>query len=110
MCQQGYWAFPGGEEETRGGRASLLLLRHLVSTQGALHPLDSKARLLVRSMRRAIDRHKALSTHTGTQQNFQSEAGPKFTRVRKNQVAPAPPAPPVPAQGPLDLTGAADNS
>jgi hypothetical protein len=58
-------------------------------------------------MRRAIDRHKALSTHTGIQQNFQSEAGPKFTRVRKNELAPAPPAP---AQGPLDLTGAADNS
>ena len=81
----------------------------MVSTQGTLHPLDSKARFLVRSMRRAIDRHKALSTHTGIQQNFQSEAGPKFTRVRKNQVAPAPPAPPAPAQGLLDLTGAAYN-
>ena len=61
-------------------------------------------------MRRAIDCHKALSTHTGIPQNFQSEAGPKFARVRKNQVAPAPPAPPAPAQGPLDLTGAADNT
>jgi hypothetical protein len=48
-------------------------------------------------MRKAADRHKALATHTAIQQNFVSKKEPtKFTRVRKNQVAPA---------GDLDLTG-----
>ena len=63
----------------------------------AMHPLDSRERLLVRPMRKVVDRHKALTTHTAIQQNFVSKKEPtKFTRVRKNQVAPA---------DDLDLTG-----
>ena len=63
----------------------------------AMHPLDSRARLLVQSMRKAADRHKALTTHTVIQQNFESKKEQtKFARLRKNQVAPA---------GDLDLTG-----
>jgi hypothetical protein len=65
----------------------------------AMHPLDSRARLLlVQSMRKAVDCHKALTTHTAIQQNFvtKKEEQTKFARVRKNQVAPA---------GDLDLTG-----
>jgi hypothetical protein len=65
----------------------------------AMHPLDLRARLLVRLMRKAFDRHKALTTVTVIQQNLVSKKvlePTKFTRVRKNQVAPA---------GDLDLTG-----
>jgi hypothetical protein len=48
-------------------------------------------------MRKAADRHKALTTHTVIQQNFESKKEQtKFARLRKNQVAPA---------GDLDLTG-----
>ena len=36
----------------------------------AMHPLDSRERLLVRSMRKVVDRHKTLTTHTAIQQNF----------------------------------------
>ena len=63
----------------------------------AMHPLDSRERLLVRSMRKAVDRYKALTTHTVIQQNFVSKKEQtKFARVRKNQVPPT---------GDLDLTG-----
>jgi hypothetical protein len=48
-------------------------------------------------MNKAVDRHKALTTHTAIQQNFASKKEQtKFTRVRTNQVPPA---------GDLDLTG-----
>ena len=49
-----------------------------------------QARLLVQSMRKAVDRHKALTAHTAIPQNFVSnKEQTKFARVRKNQVAPA---------------------
>ena len=47
-------------------------------------------------MRKAVDRHKALTAHTAIPQNFVSKKEQtKYARVRKNQVAPA---------GDLDLT------
>jgi len=62
----------------------------------AMHPLDSRARLLVQSMRKAVDRHKALTAHTAIPQNFVSKKEQtKYARVRKNQMASA---------GDLDLT------
>ena len=72
----------------------------------ALHPLDKRARVLVRSMRNAQMRHEAMAVHESVQQNFNPKPKEKPKRTQKARIPPAP----VPANGqaadaPVGMTG-----
>lgn len=56
----------------------------------ALHPLDTRARMLVRSMRNALARHMALAKHETIQQNFEAKPkeGKQWKRTRGSQDSP----------------------
>ena len=52
----------------------------------AIHPMDTSARVLVRSMRNAIKRHQAMADIIQTEQQHRKPAGPKRRRRNKAQL------------------------
>ena len=55
----------------------------------AEHPLDTRMRLLVRTMRNPVARQKALQSHMIVHKKFRNPAGPKRRRRNKTQIAAA---------------------
>jgi len=53
----------------------------------AIHPMDTRARVLVRSMRNEVQRHKTMTTVIQIEQQHRKRAGPKRRRRNKLQIA-----------------------